>query len=45
MSLALLPMFAADLPATTAWDLVNLPMDVATEVRKATESDEDEASR
>lgn len=45
MSLALLPMFAADLPATTAWDLVNLPLDVATEVRKATESDEDEESR
>jgi len=45
MSLVMLPMFAADLPATAACDLIHLPMDVATEVRKSTESDGDDEPR
>lgn len=45
MSLVLLPMFAADLPATAACDLIHLPIDVATEIEKATAHDEDDAAR
>lgn len=44
-SLVLLPMFAADLPATAAWDLIVLPVDVATEVQKAMTRDDDDTPR
>lgn len=36
LSLALMPFFAADLPATAVVDLINLPFDVATELGKLT---------
>lgn len=41
LSLVMMPMFAADLPATAVADLVYLPSDVATELKKLTAEQDD----
>jgi uncharacterized protein YceK len=41
VSLVMMPLFAADLPATAAADLVHLPFDVATELEKLIAENDD----